>query len=75
MIKRKVDTKMKKIKYEYVRNYLKGIAVGFGLMIPYSILVWHMHHLFTVVSLTGLTLVAIVVLDDLKEDYDRKAGK
>lgn len=75
MIKRKVDTKMKKIKYEYVRNYLKGIAVGFGTMIPWSVVVWNMHHLFTVVSLTGLTLVAIVMLDDLKEDYDRKAGK
>ena len=66
---------MKKIKYEYVRNYLKGIAVGFGLMIPWSVVVWNMHHLFTVVSLTGLTLVAIVMLDDLKDDYDRKAGK
>lgn len=66
---------MKKIKYEYVRNYLKGIAVGFGMMIPWSVVVWNMQHLFTVVSLTGLTLVAIVVLDDLKDDYDRKAGK
>lgn len=66
---------MKNFKYRYIRPYMLGVLVAFALLTIWSMMFWNWEHLTTFSGLLGITTGMVVLLDDLKDDYDRKAGK